>query len=490
MTIGHDIVDKLLNGFVRAASASVFVVLFFTLQYIFDMKFQCSCRAGVHVNGVLFLVAPSLILTWVFLYIETFHRKRSWICNLCKCYSNCCDNIFFIIGKLIVVGGVWIVAVLFDGDWYVCLKTNLNSNYTGMPCKDQTSLTDDEKQFKNDKKIESLEIGLYLLCSLFVGRTLFASLGFCCSRLRRCTSSCNRDKDLCCPPYYEVLYEHFLEEEFSNHLEEELSKLAKEKAKDNCLPYLQIIKENDKNGGNKAKEAWRKISMSDFYLSQKSQEDHSQPHSRGSEQEDSQPQSGSEQEDSQPQSGSGQEDSQPQSGSEQEDLQPQSGSEQGDSQPQNGSEQEDSQPQSGSGQEDSQPQSGSEQEDSQPLSGSEQGDSQPQNGSEQEDSQPQSGSGQEDSQPQSGSEQEDSQPQSGSGQEDSQPQSGSEQEDSQPQSGSGQEDSQPQSGSEQEDSQPLSGSEQGDSQPQSGSEQEDSQPLSGSGQGDLQPQSK
>lgn len=116
--VGHDVAEKLLQAFSKAANTFLLVMLFFILQYIFDMKFQCSCTEGFHQNGALYLIAPAIILTWLFNFIESFHQRR--ICDFFKkiLWNNCCSNCLMFLVKFLSVSAVWIAAVLFDGDWY------------------------------------------------------------------------------------------------------------------------------------------------------------------------------------------------------------------------------------------------------------------------------------------------------------------------------------------------------------------------------------
>ncbi|KAJ0070116.1 hypothetical protein NL108_002437, partial [Boleophthalmus pectinirostris] len=253
---GHEFVEKLLKGFAKAVSTSLLIILFFILQYIFDMDFKCLCKSSIQPNDVLYLLAPPVILTWVLLYIESCNQRR--FCNIFKkkCFLNflCCFCRIFL--KFISVGVIWSTAVLLEGDWYFCFKTKSDSNHIGLPCKENARLT----------------IAMILICiSLLLWTIADVSLALC-YRIRNWKSAEQR----CCPPYYKVVYEHLLEEQVSSFLKEELTQLATERAKVICQKHIQIIKDYEKNIDDdtiNVEDSWHKISASDFYMEREGQEE-------------------------------------------------------------------------------------------------------------------------------------------------------------------------------------------------------------------------
>lgn len=140
------------------------IVFFWILQYIFDMDFVCSCRPGIH--GELYLAAPPMILTLVVNIIEPFLQTRifsSWGCLCCSRRNNFCSCLLtsapvtcllHLMIKYFSFSAVWVATVLFDGDWYFCLMTNLNMSQTGIPCKEK--LTYEEQRIKDAYRAESL----------------------------------------------------------------------------------------------------------------------------------------------------------------------------------------------------------------------------------------------------------------------------------------------------------------------------------------------
>lgn len=155
-----DFPQKLLDVITNAVSVFLLIVLFYILQYIFDMDFVCSCKPGLHPNGVLYMTLPPMILTLVVNILELFNQRRSysrWHCLICNCCNgHFCGHILKFCLKYLSMSAVWISTVLFDGDWYFCLMTNFspNNSQVGLPCKEK--LTAEERQIKDSYKTESL----------------------------------------------------------------------------------------------------------------------------------------------------------------------------------------------------------------------------------------------------------------------------------------------------------------------------------------------
>ncbi|CAI5655206.1 unnamed protein product [Oreochromis niloticus] len=231
------------------------------MQYIFDMHFLCSCIPGLHVNGVLYLVLPPFILTFVVNILEPFQRRKVFYnmdCLSCEGYTSSfrgylAKSVF----KYVSLAAIWIASVLFDGDWYFCLKTNLNLNQTGIPCK--ANLTYEEQRIRDKYMKDSNDDALYVI------------FGFVCVwsiyEMRR--AFC-RSRHQCCPPYYSVVYKDLLAEEVSSHLNEELKEIAAKKAEVICKLYLHNIRRHELKEQNEEdvdiSDTWKTISASDFYL--------------------------------------------------------------------------------------------------------------------------------------------------------------------------------------------------------------------------------
>lgn len=253
-----DFTYKLLKVIRSSVGILVLIVIFYILQYIYNMHFLCSCKPGLHANGVLYMGLPPLILAFVVNIVEPFQqRKICYQCNHLKHCGSCfCGYLLKLLFTWTGLAAVWIAAVLFDGDWYVCLKTNFNMNQTGIPCKQ--NLTFEEQLIMGEYMTDSLRYGLILISAfLFFWGTF---------EIRRV--SCRTCK---INPYYRVVFNDLLAEEVSNHLNDKLREIAIKKSEAICTPYLQVI-ENDEveNNGNDdritAADAWTKISVPGFYF--------------------------------------------------------------------------------------------------------------------------------------------------------------------------------------------------------------------------------
>ncbi|KAF6726833.1 hypothetical protein FQA47_010551 [Oryzias melastigma] len=148
--------------------------------------------------------------------------------------------------------------VLFDGDWYFCLRTNHNSNQTGMACK--TKWTYEEERMKDSYKTDSLDIGLGLCCIVL---PFWISVEYVKPRIITCCN-CNQ----CQNHYFEQKYEKILAEEISICIEENLKEIAKSKAKEMCQPKIEVLKSNDLSQENVdvVSQAWGNISDPGFLL--------------------------------------------------------------------------------------------------------------------------------------------------------------------------------------------------------------------------------
>ncbi|XP_019208285.1 uncharacterized protein LOC109197544 [Oreochromis niloticus] len=231
------------------------------MQYIFDMHFLCSCIPGLHVNGVLYLVLPPFILMFVVNILEPFQLRKvfySMHCLTCEGYTRsfggCVATSIF---KYVSLAAIWIASVLFDGDWYFCLMTNLNLNQTGIPCK--ANFTYEEQRIQHKYMKDSNDYALYVIFGfVFVWSIYEMRRAFC------------RSRHQCCPPYYSVVYEDLLAEEVSSLMNQKLKNIAAQKAKIICKLYLQNIRRHELMEQNEEdvdiSDTWKIISASDFYL--------------------------------------------------------------------------------------------------------------------------------------------------------------------------------------------------------------------------------
>ncbi|KAF3694525.1 hypothetical protein EXN66_Car010201 [Channa argus] len=167
-----DFPQRLLNLIANTVTTFLLIMLFYILQYIFDMDFVCSCRQGVNLNGALYLAAPPLILTLVANIMKRFHQSSSFfswrfpVSRCTNCNNNFCSCIMNFFFTYVSVSAIWVSTVLFDGDWYFCLKTNLDSSHTGLPCR--KNLTYNEDRIKDAYRTDSLDWGFAVICGFLM----------------------------------------------------------------------------------------------------------------------------------------------------------------------------------------------------------------------------------------------------------------------------------------------------------------------------------
>lgn len=158
MTFTPEIITRLLKLIQQAVSLFLLIVLFSILQYIFNMHFVCSCQPGLHSIGFYYMFFPPLILTFVVNIVEPFYRRKTFSSQ--RCFKYLCPSSWgwHYISKLVQryfgLTALWVSLVFFDGDWYFCVMTNLNSTQTGMPCK--ANLTYAEERIRDQYKTKSL----------------------------------------------------------------------------------------------------------------------------------------------------------------------------------------------------------------------------------------------------------------------------------------------------------------------------------------------
>lgn len=156
MPLSQALLQNIFDIITKAVSTLLLIVLFYILQYIFNMDFVCSCSTVLHIHrhGVVYMLFPPMILTWVVSIVESFHGRKIFFKWQGLCSNHICNCIVKLLISYVTLTGVWMATVLFDGDWYFCLKTNQNASQTGIPCKKK--LSDEENIIKARYKSDSL----------------------------------------------------------------------------------------------------------------------------------------------------------------------------------------------------------------------------------------------------------------------------------------------------------------------------------------------
>lgn len=114
--------DYLKKLFEPTGSAFVAFLFWIIFQYVFKMDFKCPCdpKENVHVCAV-YMTCPAISL-FILLMITDKHIRSIFCSNgTRKTYKYIVFLMSFI--KAFSVANLWIITVLIDGDWYVCLTT-------------------------------------------------------------------------------------------------------------------------------------------------------------------------------------------------------------------------------------------------------------------------------------------------------------------------------------------------------------------------------
>ncbi|XP_071208268.1 uncharacterized protein [Salvelinus alpinus] len=190
-----------------------FYITFFVL-FLYHVAFdhlKCSCKHDVINEGmcITYMVIPALILLLLTLWMDG-ELQRVWRIT-CRCRGQCilCKRLVRIFMKAVTIALLWVVSVLFDGDWYVC------HHRTELQCKNITDATSDQE---TSLKWKSKNLGALLLLSLLVGNFILTAIlgrNICCS-------------PCCSKSYYRALFEENIWEETELHIEKVLKKTAQE----------------------------------------------------------------------------------------------------------------------------------------------------------------------------------------------------------------------------------------------------------------------
>lgn len=140
---------------------SIFVatVVSFTHNVLLDRNVACTCDYQIR-DCIIYMALPSFIIFVLILWTDkTFQRVGRYTCGMCSrpcCSAKCCGFCGVLlchIVKAALVGLLWVVSVLIDGDWWVCCKNDVYDY--DLACKDKTKITTEEQKHINDLKNRS-----------------------------------------------------------------------------------------------------------------------------------------------------------------------------------------------------------------------------------------------------------------------------------------------------------------------------------------------
>nr|XP_029534561.1 uncharacterized protein LOC115140353 [Oncorhynchus nerka] len=218
--------NSLIDQVKKTASFTVTFFVLFLYQVVLDEHLKCSCKDGVkpevtYNQCIFYMLFPALILFLLTLWMEGEFQRVLRIIRICGCIL--WRRFLAILIKAVAIGSLWVVSVLFDGDWYVCLKRVM------LPCRNNTTpfQVELEKQLEAHFKTESMVIGLVLVLGLLVVTSILTAVPWkdVCSVICR---KCTRYQNSTIKMYHKMLYEESILEQIDIVIEKELKKTAKE----------------------------------------------------------------------------------------------------------------------------------------------------------------------------------------------------------------------------------------------------------------------
>ncbi|KAJ8253261.1 hypothetical protein GJAV_G00210850 [Gymnothorax javanicus] len=169
-----DFPTKLIQLLVSNRSAFVVITSFFIFKDVLKVEFACPCTSSGPVKEfcIYFAALPCLSFFLLFILIDTRCMR------IFGCYdgmATCCSEkaikqrnhhwcvAFERVVKGSCVASMWLVTLLNDGDWFVCISTpNINSTagQLHIACMDKEKLTQEEililRFLENESRIISL----------------------------------------------------------------------------------------------------------------------------------------------------------------------------------------------------------------------------------------------------------------------------------------------------------------------------------------------
>lgn len=143
------------------------VVLLFVIvsQYILRLDFDCPCTSGNlgRLLCAMYMVIPFLIILLIMLLSDKQIKRVFRRCFQCCCcdFKFCCTaknksyycyTVCRRFMKALIIALMWIITALFEGDWYLCVRT-FNGTDVDISCTKNPSHAEEIKL--NALRIES-----------------------------------------------------------------------------------------------------------------------------------------------------------------------------------------------------------------------------------------------------------------------------------------------------------------------------------------------
>lgn len=146
----------LISHFPQIATYATIIVIF-THTVLFDREVACTCQdqgghCNVYISMPIFIIF--LLLLWNDKDFNGTCRAWSYMKKRKMSNKNVCYLVVQIV-KALVIGLLWVVSVLFDGDWYACCQNHLPKEQAQIPCKKNRTLEEQATvdNLKNESKV-------------------------------------------------------------------------------------------------------------------------------------------------------------------------------------------------------------------------------------------------------------------------------------------------------------------------------------------------
>lgn len=124
------------------------IVVMFTYSILLSRDFECTCKAQLY-DCIIYALIPAAVVTVLMLWSNRLFRRT---CSYCCTFKGfiCCQIL-----KSALVGSLWVVFLLIDGDWWACCFNNLSEKQTHLPCKQPANRSVEEREIIAEIKNKS-----------------------------------------------------------------------------------------------------------------------------------------------------------------------------------------------------------------------------------------------------------------------------------------------------------------------------------------------
>ncbi|XP_028438298.1 uncharacterized protein LOC114558467 isoform X2 [Perca flavescens] len=137
-------------------STFVSIIVIFIYKVVIDRDYKCDCDGSGH-HSLWYMVVPSIVLfVFQFWTIKCSYKGKACRCNR----KGCDDNLKYIsyqFIKAVVVGLLWVISLLIDGEWAVCYY------HKDIACKDKATFNFTEQETFSNVKSTSENVGWSLI---------------------------------------------------------------------------------------------------------------------------------------------------------------------------------------------------------------------------------------------------------------------------------------------------------------------------------------